>query len=268
MEKVSDGFHQYYYESFPCEKNVIKPFMKPMSFIIKGKCEICEFKWNHLYRRIVNKLQQLYPIEEKYLICKASNVTNDTMFSLKGDSTRMSTNFGLYVKNYANANYIVPAINRLLEIYGIKEECFLIFRHYDIAFKEDEENIIYNNRVRFEEFVKEYIKDGDKLLPKFINAIDVLDNFLLKDRFNNNKSIFSVSYIANFDLVTNDLLKQYRKSENHKYPLAFMYTTIALARSALFIGSNIDSNELEMNKHFTFTHNEEEITIYFKDIDY
>ena len=140
------------------------------SFIVDGVFEIACSKWYKMYIEIVESLQKTRPLNQDFLLNLTPFRGRCTPFLDYRAAGYSETSFGLYLRVPTAANDVIPAIKKMLRIYGFDtRDAYLVIElnpdsasYYSDDIIEQEQNDLFaflkNTFVKAEEYYSVAIK--------------------------------------------------------------------------------------------------------------
>lgn len=149
------------------------------SFIVDGVFEIACSKWYKMYIEIVESLQKTRPLNQDFLLHLSPFRGRCTPFLDYRAAGYLETSFGLYLRVPTAANDVIPAIKKMLRIYGFDlNNAYLIVELNPESVGYYSDDIIEQEQKDLFAFLKATFVKAENYYSNAIKLISVLNETL------------------------------------------------------------------------------------------
>ena len=185
------------------------------SFIVDGVFEIACFKWYKMYIEIVESLQKTRPLNQDFLLNLSPFRGRCTPFLDYRAAGYLETGFGLYLRVPTASNDVIPAIKKMLRIYGFDtRDAYLVIELNPDSASYYSDNIIKQEQSDLLTFLKNTFVKAEDYYNVAIKAIAAMNETLQNYTTTTYNNLYLLSE-QDYDRYSKEAIeKQLRKSDN------------------------------------------------------
>lgn len=182
----------------------LENYTRVKSFILKNEFEIFCPTWYEIILKILNHLQEIYPLKISYILESESIFSRTPLFVDYPKSGYIQTNFGIYLRRITDTSMVVLAIRKILQLYSVNlSDAYMVV---EVAPRYESKECIkyYENKSQEQllDFLNSTFSKPIEYFDLCIKVIDTLNSELenvINTSYNN---LYLLNSLADYDLYS------------------------------------------------------------------